>query len=249
MSDLFPETRLIDFERDKVILAPDHCEFVALSYVWGETTSDLMLRTSNVQQLAEDFSISRIDIPATIKDAMISCAMIGKRYLWVDRLCIVQDESDDIKLAQIERMGDIYSSAFLTIVGACGNDARSGLAGIDVEDVDLPFYVQSKATPKWHTRGWNFQELVLSSRLLIFTEFGVCYMCNPKDESNGGDEGVFGFLPNNFMSLQIYDFEIDNIHSIIEQYSKRHLTYDADRVRAFSGIFNHLGIRHQSGMP
>ncbi|KAF7922448.1 uncharacterized protein EAE98_007974 [Botrytis deweyae] len=150
--------RVIDVERDKVILAPDHCEFVALSYVWGETTSDLMLCTSNVQQLAEDFSISRMDIPATIKDAMIACEMIGKRYLWVDRLCIVQNESDDIKLAQIERMGDVYSSAFLTIVGACGNDARSGLAGIDgkprtrapwvislnktilVEDVDHPLY-------------------------------------------------------------------------------------------------------------
>ncbi|TGO07436.1 hypothetical protein BTUL_0276g00040 [Botrytis tulipae] len=233
----------------------------------GETTSDLMLCTSNVQQLADDFSISRIDIPATIKDAMIVCAMIGKRYLWVDRLCIVQDESDDIKLAQIERMGDIYSSAFLTIVGACGNDARSGLAGIDgrprprapwvislnnmilVEDVGHPIYERSEAIPRWYTRGWTFQELVLSSRLLIFTEFGVCYMCNPKDKSNGGITGAFEFLPNNFMSLQIYDFEVDNIHSIIEQYSERHLTYDADRIRAFSGIFNHLGIRHQSGMP
>ncbi|THV46430.1 hypothetical protein BGAL_0387g00090 [Botrytis galanthina] len=158
--------RVIDVEKDRVILAPDHCEFFALSYVWVETTSDLILCTSNVQQLADDFSISRIDIPATIKDAMIACAMIGKRYLWVDRLCIVQDESDDVKLAQIERMGDIYSSAFLTIVGACGNDARSGLAGIDgtprtrapwvislnkmilVEAVFHPFRGEPEAIPK-----------------------------------------------------------------------------------------------------
>lgn len=259
--------RVIDVERDRVILAPDHCEFVALSYVWGKTTSDLMLCISNVQQLAKDFSISRIDIPATIKDAMIACAMIGKRYLWVDRLCIVQDESDDIKLAQIERMGDIYSSAFLTIVGACGNDARSGLAGIDgkprtrapwvislnktilVEDVGYPFYVESEAIPRWHTRGWTYQELVLSSRLLIFTEFGVYYMRNPKDNFNGGDEGTFEFPSNGFLSLEIYEFEARDIRSLIETYSKRHLTYDAGRIRAFSGIFNHLGIRHQSGMP
>ncbi|KAF7946882.1 uncharacterized protein EAE97_004131 [Botrytis byssoidea] len=258
--------RVIDVEKDKVILAPDHCDFVALSYVWGEITSDLMLCVSNVQQLAKDFSISRIDIPATIKDAMIACAMIGKRYLWVDRLCIVQDESDDIKLAQIERMGDIYSSAFLTIVGACGNDARSGLAGIDgktrttapwvislhkivlVEAVFHPFRGEPEAIPKWYTRAWTFQELVLSSRLLIFTEFGVYYMRNPKDKFNGNDESTFEFLSNGFLSLEIYEFEARNIHRLIETYSKRYLTYDADRIQAFSGIFNHLGIRHQSGM-
>lgn len=125
------EFRVIDVERYEVILAPDQCEYVSLSYLWGETANDLMLCVSNAEQLADDFSISRIDLPATIKDAMLACAMVGRRYLWADRLCIFQDGSDDIKQAQIERMGDIYSSAFLTIVGACGDDAQSGLAGID----------------------------------------------------------------------------------------------------------------------
>ncbi|PQE32253.1 heterokaryon incompatibility protein [Rutstroemia sp. NJR-2017a WRK4] len=217
--------RVIDVERDKVVLAPENCQYVALSYVWGEMTrtSALMLRKGNVQQLAEDFSIPRSNLPATIRDAMVVCAKIGKRYLWVDCLCIVQDGHEDVKQAQIENMGNIYASATLTIVGASGDDARSGLAGIDgkprlkaprlihlnkmvlTESVESPFYSNDEAIPKWHTRGWTFQELLFSSRLLIFTEFGLCYQYKYGTEQSS----IFEFPPGHFHSLQRYDPEIN----------------------------------------
>ncbi|PQE14305.1 heterokaryon incompatibility protein [Rutstroemia sp. NJR-2017a BBW] len=261
--------RVIDVEREKVVLAPEHCQYVALSYVWGEmartTSSALMLRMENVQQLAEDFSIPRTNLPATIRDAMVVCAKIGKRYLWVDCLCIVQDGHEDIKQSQIDNMGDIYASAFLTIVGASGDDARDGLAGIDgkprlkaprlihfnkivlTEEVITPFRSNNEAVPKWHTRGWRFQELLFSSRLLIFTEYGLCYQYRYR--KNGSS--IFEFSPSNFETLQQFDREIDVdwIRHMIEEYTQRHLTHDSDTFRAMSGIFHRFGIIHQSGIP
>jgi hypothetical protein len=259
------EFRVIDVERDKVVLAPDHCQYVALSYVWGEITTALMLRMDNVQRLAQDFSISRTDLPATIRDAMIACAKIGQRYLWVDCLCIVQDGHEDIKQAQIEKMGDIYAFAFLTIVGASGDDARSGLAGIDgkprlkaphfirfnnmvlTEKLKSPFHDETLATPKWHTRGWTYQELLFSSRLLIFTELGLCYQYAYRDELSS----IFEFTPTTFTSLQYRgkDVNAKGIRSMIQEYTRRHLTHDTDTFRAISGVFNYLGVIHQSGIP
>ncbi|KAB8290380.1 hypothetical protein EYC80_010813 [Monilinia laxa] len=261
------EFRVIDVERDKVVLAPDHCQFVALSYVCGEAANDLMLCGSNIQQLAVDFSISRTDLPANIEDSMIACAKVGKRHLWVDRLCIIQDGGDEIKLAQIERIGDIYSSAFFTTVGACGDGARSGLAGFNgrprlrapwvislngmilIEEVDTSFEGTLEAIPKWHTRGWTYQEFALSFRLLIFTELGLCYMSNPREKSNTGNMQAFEFLPNYFSCLQPYHAEIEDTRHMIEQYTQRYLTCDNDIIRAFSGILNQFGSCHQSGMP
>ena len=53
---------------------------------------------------------------------------LGFKYLWVDALCIVQDDPDD-QSQQIAKMATVYSSAFLTIVAASGDDANAGLPG------------------------------------------------------------------------------------------------------------------------
>lgn len=68
-------------------------------------------------------------IPATIRDAIYLVRDIGERYLWVDALCIVQDDilSQNIQLAQ---MGLVYSLASFVIIAAAGEDANADLPGI-----------------------------------------------------------------------------------------------------------------------
>lgn len=53
---------------------------------------------------------------------------LGERYLWVDALCIVQDDEAS-KLQNIDRMAPIYPGAKLTIIAADG-DADYGLRGL-----------------------------------------------------------------------------------------------------------------------
>ena len=56
--------------------------------------------------------------------------MLGQRYLWVDRLCICQDDRE-VQTKQIDAMGDIYNNAVFTIIAANGWDANHGLRGIE----------------------------------------------------------------------------------------------------------------------
>lgn len=55
--------------------------------------------------------------------------ILGIRYLWVDALCIIQDDNAD-KSNQIALMSAIYGCAYLTVVAASGNDADAGLPGM-----------------------------------------------------------------------------------------------------------------------
>ena len=54
--------------------------------------------------------ISFHNLPQTIKDAIIVTAELGLEYLWIDALCIIQDDDAD-KGVELARMGDIYSKA------------------------------------------------------------------------------------------------------------------------------------------
>lgn len=67
-------------------------------------------------------------LPKIIKDAMTLVEMLDERYLWIDSLCIVQDDEDD-KSIQIAVMNQIYSSSVLTIAAASGDNVDAGLPG------------------------------------------------------------------------------------------------------------------------
>lgn len=64
-------------------------------------------------------------LPQTIRDIVSVCRQLGQQYLWVDALCIIQDNAAD-KMAQIPRMADIYSGALLVISAAGTADVLDG---------------------------------------------------------------------------------------------------------------------------
>lgn len=64
--------KLIDTKTQEVIDAPDHCGYVALSYVWGHQEDD-----SSVDDLRS--------FPPVIRDAISVTNSMGYQYLWVDR--------------------------------------------------------------------------------------------------------------------------------------------------------------------
>ena len=65
-------------------------------------------------------------LPRTIRDAITFTEYVGEQYLWVDALCIVQDE-DEEKRDHFRHMGSIYANAYFTLVAAEGT-AFSGSA-------------------------------------------------------------------------------------------------------------------------
>ncbi|KAK1455634.1 heterokaryon incompatibility protein [Colletotrichum melonis] len=108
-------------ENSSVSLYP----YVALSYVWGQASS-ATATLANIAALQSPGALDGQDIPATIWEAMELTRLLGERYLWVDRLCIVQDDKD-AKPAQLLGMADIYGGATLTIVAAQGRGADEPL--------------------------------------------------------------------------------------------------------------------------
>jgi hypothetical protein len=68
-------------------------------------------------------------IPRTILDAMRLVESLGERYLWVDSLCIIQDD-EVFKYEEVNDMASIYVNACVTIVAARGKDSNFGLRGV-----------------------------------------------------------------------------------------------------------------------
>lgn len=68
---------------------------------------------------------------------MLAVEALRERYLWVDRLCIIQDDEHDLS-KNIHGMHHAYSAAKLSIVAAGGDDANSGLPGLVQRSRDAP---------------------------------------------------------------------------------------------------------------
>jgi len=83
----------IDTYDMRIVEQSSNCEYFALSYVWGgalsfKSTMDLMPLLQQNNSLAARES----QIPQVIWDAIALTKSLGFRYLWVDSLCIVQDD-------------------------------------------------------------------------------------------------------------------------------------------------------------
>lgn len=183
-----PGFNVIDCKTEIIIPAEEiqDLEYITLSYVWGgsnsTTTSQAVDARPSVSLLPEN-SLR----PKVVNDAMEVVRRIGHRYLWVDRYCISQSDHSS-KLIQIQNMGRIYSTSVLTIIASAGDNADYGLPDVgsgprlqplwtSMSDGKIVIPVIHFEPPnndilnsKWNSRGWTYQEALLSKRRLVFTE-------------------------------------------------------------------------------
>ncbi|OHE94400.1 hypothetical protein CORC01_10328 [Colletotrichum orchidophilum] len=112
-----------DGENEEATFSGSQFFYVGLSYVWGQRSSAAAATLANIAALQVP---GALDSPTMIRDAIELTRLLGEQYLWVDRLCIVQDD-DRAKEAQLRGMADIYAGAILTIVAAQGRGADDPL--------------------------------------------------------------------------------------------------------------------------
>lgn len=243
-----PGFRLIDVKKKSVIQAPEYgyFEYVCLSYVWGQPSEqDLFATRENIEALEKDGSLTSAKLPATILDAMDVCNRLHQRYLWVDRLCIIQDDKGPRghKQLQIEHMGDIYNHASLTIAATAGEDPNSGLHGVSVP---LASSSDSWRERKWATRGWTYQEAILSRRLILF------HMSSTILELEERSEEIDCILLAPSLRLRppaAFHGSSINYKTAVEGYSRRNLSYQSDAMDAFSGACDYLFGAHRFCLP
>lgn len=187
---------LVDTTLMCIVEAPPQCRYVALSYCWGPAAV-MKLVIANKDQLEKQHGLKGVwdKVPRTIQDAVDLCRELGERYLWIDSLCIVQDDPI-MRGAQISRMDLIYQQAVLTLVAADGTHANAGIPGVQpgsrpskqvirkVGDMTMAVrfnYVDDVVdTETWNTRAWTYQERCLSKRLLFMTSTQAYFICNEK---------------------------------------------------------------------
>lgn len=135
----------------------------------GKRAQSGKLTKRTLQGLELINSLSPWILPETIEDAVQACKGLRIRYLWVDRLCIVQDD-DRSKSYQIHAMGDIFASAKLVIIPADAEDMHSGVFGVSIPRLNkrkklsspvldlvivLPRLGDIVHWHEWRTRAWT----------------------------------------------------------------------------------------------
>ena len=254
---------VVDVIRQCITISPDNCSYVALSYVWGSqvTLHSMKANISKLQQIGS-LSTERLSVPIakTIRDAMGITALLDERYLWVDSLCIVQDDEVQ-KGRELDHMAAIYSNASVTIVAAQGEHANSGLHGFrGISDPrtcsQTVHYLKDKSiviqhaidgdsmevessNSKWKTRAWTYQERIFSRRRLVFEGDYIRWSCAAEVWREHIAFNPVGYSQNPRLDDSIFKQtipDLSTLESLLVDFNSRNLTYPEDALRAFAGI-------------
>ncbi|KAG1840625.1 heterokaryon incompatibility protein-domain-containing protein [Suillus subluteus] len=272
--DVLPKSvRVVDVTRMAVVHAPPSCRFVALSYLWGGTGEEYWTTRANLKRRRAQGGLDISVLPGTISDTIQLVRQLGERYLWIDALCIVQDDPKD-KAVQIGVMELIYGSSAFTIFAAGGTSAHDPLPGIRPGTRDpkqqiakiqglhlaVPLVLprESITSSAWDTRGWTYQELMLSRRRIFLTPYHVHFECGedvwsedviaesiniPWDSHPLKYGGAGGFTGRTIYMVHYM--------SIIGKYTQRKLTMESDIVNAVTALINAMtkGFKLAGGYP
>ncbi|KAH6987226.1 heterokaryon incompatibility protein-domain-containing protein [Ilyonectria destructans] len=265
---------LIDCVDMCLVPAPEAASYIALSYVWGQVPT-LKAKMDNLEKLQEKGIFNRLEgeIAATIRDSMRLVPMLGKRYLWVDSLCIVQDDEDSLR-RHISQMASIFEYASLAIIAADGKDASSGLPGLRnvskprtlppilklTENLSITARMEDQLRGGPLTsRGWTMQEQIFSRKKLAFFKNSVRWICRsntyyedidtPHDLDSklariDGGEAFYSLSPLD-LSLDVPDLSV--LCNLTNLYNQRDLTFDEDVISAFASTFSSMSAAFPHG--
>ncbi|KAK5070266.1 hypothetical protein LTR64_002105 [Lithohypha guttulata] len=238
-------TRILDISEQDPLLVESAkiplCEYVALSYCWGNPNKHRTLRTMTWNYTQYQAGIAFTAFPATLRDAISLARTLGFKYIWIDALCIIQDDHDDWT-KEAANMCRIYSEASLTIVASRSNGSDTSIFGTQkFSQFDMVLY-----------RGLQLKEAVLSNRSVHFTSDELRWECNTWRHCQCGQMSKkfpLSYDPE-YVEYESYRLwrvaEIFPATSILEAYviwrghmvyyTSRMLTKDSDRLVALSGL-------------
>jgi hypothetical protein len=179
--------------------------YICLSHCWGTLP---LLQTLSTNISSHQRGIAWDSLPRTYQETIIFVRKVQIRYVWIDSLCIIQDDEEDWRRQGAE-MATIYQGAFLTVSATRSPEDGNGLFSVTpgVRDKcrklsclngDGPhqsiwvrpyfdhFEPRTVITAFGHSsqmtifqRGWVLQERLLSSRILHFGPEGSVTKTRP----------------------------------------------------------------------
>jgi hypothetical protein len=254
-------TRLIDVSQPSLRLVitaslkqEERLPYIALSHCWGGNRC-FMTRRDTISERQRGFAMEAL--PTTFQDAVSLTRSLKIRYLWIDSLCIIQDDRQDWRI-ESSRMCDMYSNAYLTIAATLASDDSQGflrhrpskLACIDLiypdqetirlflqpDKANNGYYSDSCDGPL-HLRAWTLQERLLSRRILGFASNQMYWECRGHKVQK--ESGYRSIPPGHLTLLQPFKVN-ENLmglwHRLVEEYSERHLSDPRDKLVALEGL-------------
>lgn len=207
----------------------ERAPYLALSYCWGHS--------NNLETTKESFrdrmeAISLASFPLTLRDAVLATRELGFRFLWIDAVCIIQDDSRDWE-AEAAQMRAVYANATITLSAHDSDDSQGGLYRPRRNCLTSPVQVSLRVPKRYqegrpahrngfyvlpvhgekellkptvvNTRAWTLQEQLLSTRVLHWGP-GVLYwecLCSHGSEFDPeGDTHPYRSSCTDFMNVR-----------------------------------------------
>ena len=178
-------------------------KFAALSYRWGpgkqsETTKE------NVGERFKKLMTS--EFPKTLQDAIQVARGLGLEYIWIDRICIVQDDEEEWA-NEASLMADIYASAYVVLSATATEDSKDGFLRKRLEPLVIRYaqhgqpdrevrarQIESHDCRRYamkheytlFLRGWCMQERFLARRIIHFLPDEILFECEHERECECG---------------------------------------------------------------
>ncbi|KAM7206376.1 Heterokaryon incompatibility protein (HET) domain containing protein [Naviculisporaceae sp. PSN 640] len=237
--------------------------YLCLSYCWGKAP---FISTTRETLESRKQKIKYDDLPQTFRDFIQIARALGVRYVWIDALCIIQDDKADWAY-ESSRMADVYRLSYLCVAPAWADSPHRGCfpppeQGLEVGPVivtkrdHFPSPTHDRDTNRQlplFSRAWVYQERILSPRTLYFSRHEMLWDCRDGRDCECGtvvhhhdDLSKLGF---DDMTSEYYrhnhNFQGSMWRIIVCQYSGLQLTYVSDRLAALAGMA--AEIHHASG--
>jgi hypothetical protein len=234
--------------------------YATLSYCWGGQ-QDFKLNAETEASLL--YGLLAVKLPKTLSDAIGVTWRLHIPFLWIDSLCIRQDDPSD-QAREISCMHLVYRHSYLTISATRASDCRQGflhectLPFRGTTAYKLPFTSTSgklgavllsefSRTAPVDARGWTLQEHMLARRILRFTDFQQHWSCNTtsdvelRSEEHMPSEYRLDLNEAHNLARSIREepdewFEGTFWMDIVQEYTKRGLTDRSDKLLAISAI-------------
>ncbi|KAH6677603.1 heterokaryon incompatibility protein-domain-containing protein [Halenospora varia] len=114
--------------------------YATLSHCWGSVNVLLTTRETLAQRMR---GIDWETLPKTFQDAITIVRALHIRFIWIDSLCIIQDDELDWK-SESARMAAIYSNSYINIAATGASDSRGGcLSPRNLKRVSSTFEIAS----------------------------------------------------------------------------------------------------------
>ena len=228
-------------------------EYATLSHCWGGEV-DMKLTRGTYLELEQGVTLETL--PRTFREAMIVCKSLKINFIWIDALCIVQDDRSDW-LQESGQMGMIYAGSIVNIAATCAENCHGGLFdqvknplafNHPILEIDWRGACELRGNFaflewfKWslkvnyaplNQRGWVFQEGILSPRVIHFCSDQIRWRCGSVQSC---ETLPVITLEEPYWREPVHAFDAQDWMWLVYQYKRRKFTKLEDAPVAFASI-------------